>query len=314
VIGGPREETVKGGPREETVIGGPRGKTVTSRVVVTGAGGKTGRAVIDAVTADGAPVRALVRDIDRHADLGSRDDGTRDVEVVQGDQREVADLVAALDGCAAVYAIAPNVSPHERVMARALVTACRRAGVPRLVFHSVIHPQLSAMPHHADKAAAEEIVVESGLDWTILQPNAYLQNLEGYAPGLRSGTYRVPYATDRHLAMVDLRDVAEVASRMVLGRLGVHGIFELSGPDELAPVDVARVASELLGRNVVAERQAPEAWADIAGVVPEAARRRLHAMFEHYDRHGSPGDATVLRALLGREPGRLEGYLAELLA
>jgi NAD(P)H dehydrogenase (quinone) len=291
---------------------------VTTRVLITGAGGKTGRAVIDAVTAKGGPVRALVRGLDRHADLvdAPRENSSRtpgDVEVVGGDQREVDDLVAALDGCAAVYAIAPNVSAHERAMAQAIVTACQRSDVARLVFHSVIHPQLSAMPHHADKAAAEELVIESGLDWTILQPNAYLQNLGGYVEQLREGTYRVPYAADRGLAMVDLRDVGTVAARCLLDRVGVHATFELSGPLEVAPDDIARAASEILGREVVAEPQDPDAWASTVGSLPAATRSRLHAMFAHYDRHGSPGDATVLRALLGREPGALRPYLDGLL-
>lgn len=300
---------------------------MTTRVLITGAGGKTGRAVIEAVTANGGSVRALVRDLDRHADLAhadlahadltdtTRDDSSKtsgDVEVVRGDQREVDDLVAALDGCAAVYAIAPNVSAHELAMARAIVTACRRTDVARLVFHSVIHPQLSAMPHHTAKSAAEELVIESGLEWTILQPNAYLQNLGGYVAQLHEGTYRVPYATDRGLAMVDLRDVATVAARCLLDDVGVHGTFELSGPVEVAPEDVARAASEILGRQVVAERQDPATW--LSAVESSSATSRLHAMFAHYDRYGSPGDATVLRVLLGREPGALWPYLDGLLA
>jgi NAD(P)H dehydrogenase (quinone) len=294
---------------------------VTARVLVTGAGGKTGRAIIDAVTARGVGVRALVRDPDRHADLaeapaiGDTVRSPRDVEVVRGDQREVDDLAAALEGCAAVYAIAPNVSPHERAMAQAIISACQRSGVTRLVFHSVIHPQLSAMPHHADKAVAERLVIGSGLDWTILQPNAYLQNIAGYASRLREGLYRVPYATGRALAMVDLCDVASVAAGCLLDHVGVHASFELSGPGEVSPDEVARVAGEVLGRTVVAERQCPDDWAASAGELPEDARQRLHAMFVHYDRHGSPGDATVLSTLLGgdRAPCDLKRYLADLL-
>lgn len=280
------------------------------RVLITGAGGKTGRAVIDAVLARGRRIRALVRDPDRHADLVGRGP---DVEVVRGDQRDVAELTAALEGCTGVYAIAPNVSPHERAMAAAVIEACDRAGVDRLVFHSVVHPQLSAMPHHADKAAAEARVVESGRDWTILQPNAYLQNLAGYAAGLRAGRYEVPYAADRGLALVDLRDVAEIAARCLVDHLGVHATFELSGPAEVAGTDIAGAAGEVLQREVSAVRQAPDAWAATNAGLPDEVRARLVAMFAHYDVHGSPGDATVLRALLGREPGDLRGYLRHLL-
>jgi NAD(P)H dehydrogenase (quinone) len=280
------------------------------RVLVTGAGGKTGRAVIAALAARGAGVRALVRDPDRHADLV---DLGRDVEVVRGDQREVDDLHAALEGTGAAYAVAPNVSPHERAMTLAMLAACRAAGVDRLVLHSVVHPQLRAMAHHADKALAEELVVESGLRWTILQPNAYLQNLAGYLDELRAGAYRVPYAVDRGLAMVDLRDVAEVAARCLVDDLGVHATFELSGPAEVSPEEVAALAGERLGTEVFARRQDPDDWAAEHEELDPETRQRLLAMFRHYDEHGSPGDATVLAALLGRTPRGLRGYLEEAL-
>ena len=277
-------------------------------MLVTGAGGKTGRALIRALLARGARVRAVVRSVARHADLA---DG--DIEVVGADQRDVAALAAALDGCDVAYAIAPNVSEHEIEMGAAIVEAASRAGVPRLVYHSVIHPQLLAMPHHADKARVEEVVIESGADWTILQPNAYLQNLAGYLDQLRGGVYPVPYATDRGSAMVDLGEVAEVAAHCLLDDVGVHGTFELSGPAEVTPEDVAAAASRLLDVEVVARRQDPDDWAAAATSVPARARGRLHAMFRHYDQHGSTGDATVLRCLLGREPRGLDAVLAELL-
>ncbi len=279
------------------------------RVLVTGAGGKTGRAVIAAVRERGALVRAVVRDGDRHRDLAAPG-----VELAVADQRDPAALTTALDGCDAVCAIAPNVSPDEVAMGSAVVTAATRAGVQRLCFHSVVHPQLSAMPHHADKGRVEEQVVESGLAWTILQPNAYLQNLAGYRDQLRAGHYRVPYATDRPSAMVDLREVAEVAARCLVDGLGIHATFELSGPASVTPDDIAAAAARQLGTEVVAARQDPADWAAANQQLPTHARERLHAMFVHYDRHGSPGDATVLRCLLGREPCGLDEVLGELLA
>jgi NAD(P)H dehydrogenase (quinone) len=275
-------------------------------VLVTGAGGKTGRAVMQALARHGARPRAFVRDAAKVADL--------DVEVAVGDQRRVDDLVAALGGADAVYAIAPNVSAHEVEMGEAIVTACQRAGVTRLVFHSVIHPQLTAMPHHTDKGRVEERVIASGLDWTILQPNAYLQNIGAQVAALRDGTYRTPYAVDAGLAMVDLADVAEVAARALVDDLGVHATFELSGPDEVTGQQVAAVAAELLGRPVVAERLSPATWAAENAGLPDVARERLLAMFTDYDRHGSPGDATVLTALLGRPPRGLRDVLRDLLA
>jgi len=278
----------------------------TRRVLVTGAGGRTGRTVLTALTDRGADAVALVRGPGRVDDL--------DIEAVHGDQLQVGDLVAALDGVDAVYAVNPNMSPHELAMTRALLDACRRAGVQRLVQHSVVHPQLAAMPHHADKARAEELVVESGLAWTILQPNAYLQNLDGSTGDLRAGRYRVPYSPDAASAMVDLHDVADVAARCLVDDLAVHATLELSGPAEVSPTDVVATATDLLGHAVEVEQVDPDAHARaIRGEDDPEGAARMAAMFRHYDSHGSPGDATVLTALLGRPPTDLRTHLARLL-
>jgi uncharacterized protein YbjT (DUF2867 family) len=171
------------------------------------------------------------------------------------------------------------------------------------------------MPHHADKARAEEAVVESGLDWTILQPNAYLQNLDGGAGDLRAGRYRVPYAAGAASAMVDLHDVAAVAAACLVDDLAVHATLELSGPAEVSPTDVARTAGEVLGHPVTVVPVAPDTHARaIRGADDPEGIARMAAMFRHYDRHGSPGDATVLTALLGRTPTGLRTHLAALLA
>ncbi|MEX0868292.1 MAG: NmrA family NAD(P)-binding protein, partial [Nitriliruptoraceae bacterium] len=162
------------------------------RVLVTGAGGKTGHAVIAAIRASGGQCRAVVHT--------SRD--VAGAEAVVADQCSVDELVAALDGVDAVYAIAPNLSDAEIVMAEALIEACQRHGVERLVFHSVIHPQLVSMPHHRDKLHAEARLLESGLAVTILQPNVYMQNLAAFRAAMQAATLAVPYATDRPFGMV----------------------------------------------------------------------------------------------------------------
>ena len=279
------------------------------RVLVTGAGGKTGRAILAALAAENVPARALVRDPDRHRDLAH----IGDVEVVAGDQRDPASLAAGLEGADAIYHLAPNVTPNEVAMGEAVLAACRRVGVCRLVFHSVAGPHEPAMPHHADKGIVEDRIVASDLAWTILRPNAYLQNLDGYLDDLRDGHYRVPYATDRGLALVDLREVAEVAAGVLSGRLNaaVGAIWELAGPAPVSPSDVAEVAADLLGRPVAAERSDPDDWlieAAAAGL-PQQARQRLHLMFRYYDRHGFPGDPATLWRLLGREPTDVASYL-----
>jgi uncharacterized protein YbjT (DUF2867 family) len=113
-------------------------------ILVTGAGGKTGMAVIKALVAGGAPVRAFVRSLAHEAALTTM--GVR--EVVAGEMDDALALSRAVRGTDAIYHICPNVSPHEVVFAKGLIAAATDLGVSRLVYHSVLHPQIEAMPHH----------------------------------------------------------------------------------------------------------------------------------------------------------------------
>ena len=177
-------------------------------ILTTGAGGKTGQAVIRALVARREKVRALARRPEQAAAL--QDAGVADIVIE--DLLDEVGMVRAMAGVKAVYLIAPNVHPEEDRIGEIAITAARTAGVKRLAYHSVLHPQTRAMPHHWRKLAVEQRLFESGLDITILQPAAYMQNLLPYWEMLvAEGRYRVPYGEGATLSLVDLEDVAEVA-------------------------------------------------------------------------------------------------------
>ena len=109
---------------------------------------------------------------------------------------------------------------------------------------------------------------------------------------------------------------AAVAPLMVRGLAAITGASAAGAATSLTEAAVIGwllsmryLAGAVFGREVVAERQDPDDWLASATDVPAAVRERLHAMFRHYDRHGSPGDATVLAGLLGRAPRDLDNYL-----
>lgn len=123
------------------------------RVAVVGGHGKTGRAVGAALS-------------------------DPDVDVLTLGRADWADLPSAVAGCDAAYVIAPNLHPDEPAYVASVLAALVSGGVPRVVYHSVASPYVPAMPHHLGKAVSEDRVRRSGLAWTILQPGAYLQNLD----------------------------------------------------------------------------------------------------------------------------------------
>jgi len=144
-------------------------------ILVTGAAGKTGKAVVAALAAKGVGVRALVRNLDHAGSLTAL--GAAEVSI--GSFEDTRALALAAAGVQAIYHICPNVSAGEVAYAKAIVAAARDQGVRRFVYHSVLHPQIEAMPHHWEKMRVEEMLFASGFDLTILQPAAYMQNILG---------------------------------------------------------------------------------------------------------------------------------------
>ena len=278
-------------------------------ILMTGAGGKTGKAVIKALIAGGTTVRAFVRSPTHDAGLKAM--GVRDVVV--GDMDDPHALSQALRGADAVYHICPNVSPHEIAFGKAMIDAATSAGVQRFVFHSVLHPQIEAMPHHWNKLRVEEMLFSTALDITILQPTAYMQNsLAQWDPMVGDGIYRVPYPVETQLSLVDLDDVAEAAA-IVLTNAGHSGAaYELVGTPPLDQIEIAEAFGRALNKPIRAEAETIEAWqyrAHSAGM-DDHQRETLIKMFRAYARDGLKGNPNVLGWLLGRPPTSLASFAA----
>jgi uncharacterized protein YbjT (DUF2867 family) len=282
-------------------------------ILVTGASGKTGKAMIKALVARGAAVRAFVRSSAHEAALKAL--GVR--ETVTGEMDDPHALTRATDGAQAIYHICPNVSPHEVSFAKAVVDSATRSGVSRLVYHSVLHPQIEAMPHHWNKMRVEEMLFGSPFDVTILQPTAYMQNsVAEWDSMVRFGIYRVPYPIETRLSFVDLDDVAEAAAT-VLTHAGHSGAtYELVGTSPLSQVEVAATFAQTLGKPVRAEAEPLDAWdcrVRAAGM-DDYSRETLIKMFLAYARDGLKGNSNVLGWLLGRPPTSLAGFAARIAA
>jgi uncharacterized protein YbjT (DUF2867 family) len=253
-------------------------------------------------------VRALVR----RPEQGRLVQEQGALEVLSGDMRNPEALEEAARGATAVYLICPNVSPDEVAMGRCMIAEARGAGVEHLVYHSVLHPQTESMPHHWQKLRVEELIFESGLPFTILQPAAYMQNVLAHWEKIqRDGLFPVPYDLEARISIVDLEDVAEAAA-IVLSQPGHEGAnYELAGPEAPSQVEVAGIIGRELGRPVWAEFVPLDTWEQgaRAGGMTEYQVETLLKMFRYYDAHGFIGNPRVLGWLLGRPPGTFEQFV-----
>jgi uncharacterized protein YbjT (DUF2867 family) len=282
-------------------------------IFLTGASGKTGRAITAALAKRRASVRAMVRRPEQAAAL--MEAGA--AETVTGDITSQADLERCMAGVESVYHICPNVHPAEVEIGQAVIAAAQVSGVRRVVYHSVLHPQVEAMPHHWKKMRVEEQLFQSGLDFTILQPAAYMQNTLGQLKSMReSGVYYSPYRVSARLSMVDLADVAEAAAKVLIETGHSHATYELCGAENLSQVEVAEAYSRTLGIAVQAREQDRADWEASArrGGMDGYALDTLLKMFAYYDRNGFSGSPTLLTCLLGRKPAAFDDFLRRVLS
>ncbi len=277
-------------------------------ILVTGAAGKTGQAVIQALAKRGAATRAFVY----RAEQAHRVEKSGAQEVVVGSMEDETAFRQAARGVRAIYHLCPNMNPNEVAIGRLAIESARAADVTHFVYHSVLHPQTEAMPHHWHKLQVEAMLFESGLEFTILQPMAYMQNiLAGWQTIVADGIYRVPYPVEIRLGMVDLTDVAAAAA-LVLTQPGHNGaIYELAGPDSLTQTEVAAVLSRVLNRAVQAAQIPLAEWERQAssGGLGAYQVETLVKMFRYYEQFGFGGNSRVLGWLLGRQPTHFETFV-----
>lgn len=272
-------------------------------ILVTGASGNSGLRVVRELAARGADVRAMVG---REASLPRvREAGARQALVARFD--DPASIDAALRGASAVYHVCPPMSDAEVAIGQRMIESARRAGVRRFVFQSLVHAQVDALAHHRDKRVVEGLLCESDLDYIILQPTMFMQNLAWEWAAVRDeGVYRQPYSPTVRMSLLDLDDMAQAAAVVLTEPGWEGGCYELCSGDNLTREQMAQVLSDVLGRPVRAERGERDAWVASArrlGTRTEWQIARVLAMFDHYDRHGlSGGNGRVLQMILGRPP------------
>ena len=281
-------------------------------VLVVGAAGRFAGLVVPVLARRRARVRGLVRDAAQADNVRASGAG----EIAVGDLRDRASLHAALRGVDSAFYIAPAFQPDEAQIGLGFVQAARDAGVRRIVFSSAIHPVITSLRNHAAKGPVEDAIIASGMEFAILHPTVFYQNMAAAWPAvLRSGTLAEPFSQTARLARVDYRDVAEVAAMALLEDRLLNGTFELCADGGFNRDEVAAMISDLIGRPIKAASPRFEAWLEMAGMQLESGQNdMLAAMYAHYDRHGLAGNPLTLRAILGREPRSLREFFADLAA
>lgn len=267
-------------------------------ILITAAGGMTGKALVERLIAEGEAVRALVSTESNRNSLESLG-----AEVLVGDLIDPIAIEKALSGIDAIYLMWPNFFEGEFSGATAIIERAV-SNSQRIVYHSVFRPHIEEMPHHWEKMRVEEYLYKTHEDFVILQPCAYLDNFKKQLRTIQEkGKCNFPWGIQSSLSYVDLRDVAEVATLALHGEISSGASLELCGPQGLSGIEIARILSRELGRDIVAEAISPSVMVD------DYSQACFEKMNEYYVKHGFSGSETVLERLLGRPARTFEEWL-----
>ena len=277
-------------------------------ILVTGASGRTGRAVISSLQERDVSIRAYIRRsevVDDLRTLGADD-------VVVGDLFDFDVLEAAVADCSDVIHICPPMNPREAELAKKITDLCSKNGVRRLVLYSVLHPLLSDVRHHHLKLEAEEYLINSGQTYTILQPGRYMQHHALiWREIIETGKHRMPFGIEAKFNIVDLADLAEAVANVATMDGHEFATYQLAGPQALNQIEMARIISEVTGTSITAEPKLIDEFCSAAqknGMPPDRIEQ-LCIMNEHYNKHGLKGNSNVLEWILDRPATNFATYI-----
>lgn len=285
-------------------------------ILVTGATGNVGRQVVQQLINRGADVRALVRNPET-ANLPAG------IQIVQGDLLDVDSLRSALDGVSTLFLL-NAVVPDEFTQALVALNLARDAGIERFVYLSVIHSDLySNVPHFAGKYGVERMIEQMGLNATILRPAYFMDNeatIKDVVVGY--GMYPMPIGS-KGLAMIDARDIGEIAAIELLRReraaepLPLEKI-NLVGPDTLTGADAAGIWSDVLGREVTYGGDDSQRFEEsLRQFMPGWMAYDMRLMSERFVSKGmvpESGDVERVTTLLGRPLRTYRDFVSEITA
>jgi len=265
---------------------------LSKNILVTGATGKQGSAVAQALIRRGQRVRALTRKPETAAALTKAG-----AQVVRGDFDDRASIASALRGCDGIFAMStPFEAGMESEVQQGMLLAevAKTLAIRHFVYTSIgAADRSTGIPHFETKYRIEQHIKKLGLPYTILRPVWFMENFGTWLlPGIQKGTLAAPLWPQTRLHMVSLRDIGEFAAAAFIHPERFLGREITLAGDALTFPQVAEMLSKALGHQVFF-RHIPDAQAEKA-VGPDMA-----LMFRWFNQVGYDVDIRALEQTYG---------------
>ena len=277
-------------------------------ILITGATGKTGSATAKSLGEKGERFRALIRNEEKKEGLESIGG-----EVVIGSIENTDVVNQSMQGVKTVLVLLPN-SESQLALEKQLVDSAKQAGVERIVKMSSIEATPDATsPIPKLHLESEEYIKQSGLAWTMIKPNFYMQNLLASAGTIKDqGKIFLPMGEGK-TGMIDTTDVGTVIAK-VLSEDGHESMnHEITGPEILSFYEVAEIFSKALGKQVDYVDVPMDAYKETLG---QFLTNQWHLdavidLFKGIAEGGIEDKTNTFNELMGETPKSLSQFLAE---
>jgi uncharacterized protein YbjT (DUF2867 family) len=277
-------------------------------ILITGASGNAGGAVLREVLKSGNGARAMLR---------SKEDTAK---VPQGATPVIADfadklsLRRALEGVDTVYLVCSPVRELVELESN-MIDACREAGVKHIVLNSALGAGDFPKSFPSWHRKVEDKLKASGMGYTILRPNGFMQNVIAYfAPSIRVQGAFYQSTGNAKISHIDLRDIALAAATILRSPSRHRGkIYELNGPEALSYAEVAEKISRATGREVQYVDIPPDAQrkALLDMDMPDFMVTALLELQEYYASGKASRVDGTLESLINRASTKMDDFLKE---
>jgi uncharacterized protein YbjT (DUF2867 family) len=277
-------------------------------ILITGASGNAGGAVLRELLKSGSKVRAMYRSKEDTAKV------PQGAVAVMADFADKQSLRRALEGVDTVYLVCSPVRELVELESN-MIDACREAGVKHIVLNSALGAGDFSKSFPSWHGKVEDKLKASGMAYTILRPNGFMQNLIAYfAPSIRAQGAFYQSTGDAKVSHIDLRDIA-VAAAKILRSPAQHSekIVELNGPEALSYAEIAEKISQATGRKVQYVDIPPDAQrkALLDMGMPDFLITALLELQEYYAAGKASKVDGTLESLIQRAPAKMDAFLKE---
>lgn len=280
-------------------------------ICVTGASGTLSSEVIRQLESGKAPIRAAC-----FSNKGAQAVRAKGIEAVIVDYNRPETLRPAFQGCDKLFLLGPNALNQTQLELNAIEQA-KAAGVRHIVKQSVMGAAEEAYSLANIHRPAEQAIESSGLAWTFLRPNSFMQNAVTFmARTIRGESAFYSASGDARISHVDVRDIAAVAVKALTEPGHEERAYTLTGPEALTYDEMANELSKVLGRRISHVSLSPSDLKTgmLAEGMPEEIADRMLDL-ERYFREGRASEITKdIKQVTRRDPSSFAEYVRETVA